>query len=184
MYSSVIYEGVLPAGSSQLLKPLVRTSSVRPSGLVAVVTPLFARIVRSSAISGSSSSNMEPGAAVGVMRAPLATFGPTMNGWRGCCGAPTVVSVATTPSTSAAARAARKRRVEVTRDVRLVDCMTLHLHGSSVQVLIVCGRITLAVPDQIEIKSRPKICKDFKQMGVEILHSENHEFLAHRTGLT
>jgi hypothetical protein len=62
--------------------------------------------------------------------------------------------------------------------------MTLHLHGSSVQVLIVCGRITLAEPDQIEIKSRPKICKDFKQMGVEILHSENHEFLAHRPGLT
>src|SRR5262245_5431684 len=63
------------------------------------------------------------------MRAPLATFGPTMNGWRGCCGAPTVVSVATTPSTSAAMWAALKRRVEVTRDVRLVDCMTLHLPG-------------------------------------------------------
>src|SRR5262245_53978431 len=58
----------------------------------------------------------------------------------------------------------------------------LRYSGSSVQVLIVCGRITLAESDQIEFKYRSNICKDFTQMGVEILHSENHEFLVERTG--
>src|SRR5262245_37220576 len=58
----------------------------------------------------------------------------------------------------------------------------LRYSGSSVQVLIVCGRITLAEPDQIEIRSRSNICKDFTQMGVEILHSENHKFLVERAG--
>src|SRR5262245_1187832 len=52
----------------------------------------------------------------------------------------------------------------------------LRYSGSSVQVLIVCGRITLAESDQIEFKYRSNICKDFTQMGVEILHSENYEF--------
>src|SRR5262245_53482264 len=53
------------------------TSRVLPSGLVAVVTAWLARM-SGYAAKGTSGSNDDPGAAVGVMRAPVATRSPTI----------------------------------------------------------------------------------------------------------
>jgi hypothetical protein len=66
-----VARSLLPFASALRLKPLVRTSSVLPSGLTAVVSAWPTVSSGAAATCGLRAWNIEPGAAVGLIVCPV-----------------------------------------------------------------------------------------------------------------
>src|SRR5262245_21686081 len=92
-------------------------------------------MVGSAATSGSSFSNLEPGAAVGVIRAPVETLGPRMTPCPDCFGCSAAVRLVTA-ITTAATRTARIRWVDPERNAGFVIDMRFSSFANVCLVLV------------------------------------------------